>query len=131
MTPCGGYEEKRRFHSVASCNTGHSSQGKKANVIHLIEKVDMVGNLSEQFAKMSISSNKNVSFSNSIDYMFYDNQEEKGYFRLLIIAEAYRRDVDRAAIKHGLTFAAGHDDYKKSPYPYNHEYALSEFEKLN
>ncbi|EXU75740.1 hypothetical protein [Erwinia mallotivora] len=57
-------EKTSHSHAVASLNTDHSSQSKKANATNLTTKVDMVENLCDAFAKMSISSNKKVSFSN-------------------------------------------------------------------
>ncbi|WP_261642120.1 hypothetical protein [Erwinia mallotivora] len=124
-------EKTNHSHAVASLNAGHSSQSKKANAAHLTGKVDAVENICEGFAKISISNNKKVSFSNFIDCRFYHKpDEEKGLFILSKEDVTYRINVDRAAKAHGLMVAVGHDDHKTSLNPYNHAFALSEIAKL-
>lgn len=47
-------EKTSHAHAVASLNTDHSSQSKKANATNLTTKVDMVENLCETFALSQI-----------------------------------------------------------------------------
>ncbi|WP_067700552.1 hypothetical protein [Erwinia sp. ErVv1] len=73
---------------------------------------------------------KKVNFGTETIISFHDTEEREKGFRLLHIEDAYRREMDKDAKKNGMPFAAGHDSYKTSPYPYNNDLAVSEYKKL-